>query len=155
MVAVLTPYRETIFFPGGNPAIGADVLVTLDGSNVLPSLFSDAAATLPIGNVITADGTGTIQFYAAPGCYLGVLAGTSARVPVQVGHPDPVFSNLYVHTEPAPAAVWTIDHWLGVEPAVDILLSGDAVEADITHPTVNRTVITLSQPLAGVAQLRR
>lgn len=155
MVAKLTPYQEMIFFPGGNPAAFAQIRVVLEGSNVPPKLFSDAAATLPLSIPLTANGMGTIMFYAAPGCYLGVLSGTRTRIPVQAAHPDPVFPDVYVHTQAAPALAWTIDHYMGIEPATNILFAGEAVEAHVTNPSTDQTVITFSEPVTGVAQLRR
>lgn len=155
MVAKLTPYQEMIFFPGGNPAAFAQIRVVLEGSNVPPKLFADAAATLPLSIPLTANGMGTITFYAAPGCYLGVLSGTRTRIPVMAGHPDRVFPDVYVHTQTAPALTWTIDHYLGIEPATNILFAGEAVEAQVDNPSNDQTLITFSEPTTGVAQLRR
>lgn len=155
MVSALTPYRQMVFFPGGNPAAFAQIGIVLEGSNVAPQVFADAAATTPLPLPLTADGMGTIAFYAAPGCYLAALSGTRTRVGVDPVHTSPVFPDVYVHTQAAPALVWTIDHHMGIEPATTILLGAEQVEARIDHPDSDQTVITFSQPAAGVAQLRR
>lgn len=155
MVAALTQYRQMVFFPGGNPAAFASIAVVLEGSNVPPSVFADVAATLPLSLPLTADSMGTIAFCAAPGCYLAVLSGTRTRIGVDPANTDPVFPDVYVHTQAAPALTWTIDHHLGIEPAVSIILGIENVEAHIDHPDNSQTVLTFSQPVAGVAQLRR
>jgi hypothetical protein len=155
MVSALTPYRQMVFFPGGNPAAFAQIGLVLEGSNVPPQVFADAGATSALSLPLTADGNGTIAFYAAPGCYLAVLSGTRTRVGVEPSHPDPVFPDVYVHNQGAAALVWTIDHHMGIPPATTILLGIEQVEARIDHPDSDQTVITFSQPVAGVAQLRR
>src|SRR5690242_21828520 len=98
MVAKLTPYQEMIFFPGGNRAAFASIRVVLEGSNVPPKLFSDAAATVTLPIPLTANGMGTITYYAAPGCYLGVLCGTRPRIPVLAGHSYRLYPDVYDHT---------------------------------------------------------
>lgn len=156
MVASLTPYRVMIFFPGGNPAAFAAINVVLEGSNVPPQVFADAAATLPLTLPLTADGMGTITFYAAPGCYLGVLSGTRTRIPVLSTHPSPVFPDVYVHTQGAPALSWTIDHHFGTPPSVDVVIAGGAAEiGEVTHVSNNQLTITFGSPTAGTAYLRR
>jgi hypothetical protein len=155
MVAALTQYQQMIFFPGGNLAAFTPIGLVLEGSNVPPAVFSDAAATVPLAIPLMSDGMGTISFYAAPGCYLAVLSGTRTRVAVAPGWPDPVFPDLYIHTQAAPALTWTIDHHLGVEPTVNIIIGTENVETHIDHPDTQQTVLTFSQPVAGVAQLRR
>ena len=98
---------------------------------------------------------GTVAFYAAPGCYLGVLSGVRTRIPVNPTHLSPVFPDVYVHDQAAPALTWTVDHHMGIEPAVNIIIAGEAVEAHIDHPSADQTVITFSEPTSGIAQLRR
>jgi len=60
----------------------------------------------------------------------------------------------YVFTQSTPASTWTINHNLGHVPSVEVFDSGSQeIEADVTHPTVNRTVIVFSVPLSGFARL--
>lgn len=152
---MLVQYTAMLFFPGGGQAIGASIDVTLDGSNQAPLLFVDALGTIPEVNPLIGDGTGTITFYAAPSLYLAELAGTWTRIPVDALYPDPVFPNLYVHTQAVPAAVWTVNHHFGTRPAVDIIIGGEVFEADVTHPDGETTVITFGSPTTGTANLRR
>jgi hypothetical protein len=52
------------------------------------------------------------------------------------------------------ASVWTINHNLGYRPSVEVFsAAGEEVEPEITHPTVNQTVINCTPPLAGSARL--
>ena len=151
----LVLYSSMLFFPGGNPAIGASIDISLDASNQPPYLYLDAAGTLPAPNPMIADGTGTITFYAAPSFYLAEIAGTFSRIPVDPTHLNPVWPNLYVHTQAVASNVWTIDHFFGTNPDVTILGLTAQVETDVNHPSPTQTVITFSSPQTGVANLRK
>jgi hypothetical protein len=60
----------------------------------------------------------------------------------------------YVHTQSTPATTWTINHNLGFRPSVELLDSGSQeIDGDISHPTVNQTVVTLNPATAGLARL--
>lgn len=60
----------------------------------------------------------------------------------------------YVFTQPTSSAMWTINHNLGYKPSVDIYDSGSQqIQAEISHPSVNQTVILLTAPTAGFARL--
>jgi len=60
----------------------------------------------------------------------------------------------YVHTQSTPATTWTINHNLGFRPTVELLDSGSQeIDGEISHPTVNQTVVTLSPATAGLARL--
>jgi len=60
----------------------------------------------------------------------------------------------YVFTQSSPASTWTINHNLGHVPSVEVFDSGSQeVDADVTHPTVNQTVILFTVPLSGFARL--
>lgn len=152
---MLVPYSATIFFPGGNRAAGADVGVALDGSNQPPMIFTDNAGLFPAPNPMTADGVGFITFYAAPGYYLSMLAGTANRIPVDPGYGPPVWADLYIHTQSVPSSVWTVNHFFGTNPSVSVDLGTLQVEPQIDHPSPTQTVITFSSPQAGIANLRR
>jgi len=63
-------------------------------------------------------------------------------------------TSAYVHQQLTPAATWTINHGLGYRPSVELLDSGSQeIDAEIAHPTVNQTVITLNPATAGLARL--
>lgn len=60
----------------------------------------------------------------------------------------------YVYTQAVAASTWTINHNLGFVPSVEVFDSGSQeIEADVSHPTTNQTVILFSVPLAGFARL--
>jgi hypothetical protein len=60
----------------------------------------------------------------------------------------------YVHTQSTPATAWTINHNLGFRPSVELLDSGSQeIDADVSHPSVNQTVVTLKSAIAGLARL--
>lgn len=58
----------------------------------------------------------------------------------------------YEHLQPVAAVSWVIDHNLGRSPAgvtIQDLAGQDVMAEDISHPTVNRTIITFLGPQAG------
>ena len=60
----------------------------------------------------------------------------------------------YVYQQSTPATTWTINHGLGYRPSVELLDSGSQeIEGEVSHPTVNQTVISLSPATAGLARL--
>jgi len=60
----------------------------------------------------------------------------------------------YVFTQSSAATTWTINHNLGHVPSVELFDSGSQeVDADVSHPSVNQTVIVFSVPLSGFARL--
>lgn len=152
----LVLYSLMLFYPGGGgPAAGVDFDVTLCGSNVLSTLFTDAAGTTPQANPVTSDSMGMIAFYASPGMYRTDLAGSMFEIPIDESFTDPVFSDLWTHTQSSPASVWTIDHHFGTHPLVQVIASGVEVEAEVAHPSASQTTITFGVPVTGTAYLRR
>lgn len=60
----------------------------------------------------------------------------------------------YVFTQQTPASMWIINHNLGHVPSVEVFDSGSQeVDAEVSHPTQNQTVIVFSIPLSGFARL--
>lgn len=60
----------------------------------------------------------------------------------------------YVFTQSAPASTWTINHNLGYVPSVEVFDSGSQeVDAAVSHPNANQTVIVFSVPISGFARL--
>lgn len=60
----------------------------------------------------------------------------------------------FVFTQAVASSTWTINHNLGHVPTVEVFDSGSQeVDADVSHPNVNQTVIVFSVPLAGFARL--
>lgn len=61
----------------------------------------------------------------------------------------------YTHTQLGNSAVWTINHNLGLKPAVVSVQdsAGTEIIGDVTYPDLNTTVITFSTPEAGKVDL--
>jgi hypothetical protein len=54
----------------------------------------------------------------------------------------------------APSAFWTVVHSLGFRPDVQVFdSSGDQVEGDVDHVSVDELTITFSAAFSGVAEL--
>ncbi len=151
----LVLYSAILFYPGGGVASGASVEVQLRSSNQGPLMFSDMAGTSPLSSPLTADGTGMIQFYAAPGYYDAFLAGSVFPIDVDDSFTDPVWPDVWIHEQLSPAAVWTVDHHFGVVPAVDVVAGGVSEISAVAHPNASQTTITFGGPSTGTAYLRR
>jgi hypothetical protein len=60
----------------------------------------------------------------------------------------------YEFIQGSAATTWTINHNLGYKPIVDVYDTGSQqIEAAVTHPTINQTLIVLTAPAAGFARL--
>lgn len=60
----------------------------------------------------------------------------------------------YFHQQISASATWTINHNLGFRPSVEIFDTGSQeIEGDVSHPSVNQAIITLSPAIAGTARL--
>lgn len=60
----------------------------------------------------------------------------------------------FVHDQPSPSTVWTINHLLGYRPSVELFDAGSQeFDGDISHPTINQTIVTLTIATAGFARL--
>lgn len=58
----------------------------------------------------------------------------------------------FQHVQPAPALEWTVNHNLGVIPAVTVLSPGSIeIDAEVIHATENQTLIRFNSPQAGLA----
>lgn len=152
---MLVQYHLMLFFPGGNPAAGASIDVSIDGSNVAPLMFADAGATIPVSSPIIADGMGNVDFYAPPGLYVAELSGAFFRIPVAPGFGAPVVPDVWVHMQTVPSTVWTIDHYFQTKPSVSIDIGTAQVEAQVAHPSLVQTVLTFTSAQSGAAYLRR
>ena len=148
-------YSQYITYPDGSPAAGVPVAVWLLGGNQLVPVFSDKAGTAPVANPVTTDGDGLVSVYAAPGALTAELAGQLFHFVVDAAETDPAWPGTFIHTQAAPATVWTVQHHFGVEPTVQVVGSAAAVEAEVNHPSTGTTTITFGAPATGVAYLRR
>lgn len=60
----------------------------------------------------------------------------------------------YVHNQITPSTIWTINHNLGYKPSVELMDSGSQeIDGEVSHPTINQTIVTLQPATAGIARL--
>lgn len=105
--------------------------------------LTPASPTTPAHAVVEPD-VKTIYFPFEPGPG-GVTTGGA-------GGPGTA-SNAYVHHQNIAASIWTIDHPLGYEPGVCIIVDNEEVEADVDYPNNSVVVITFNTPQRGMARL--
>lgn len=152
----LVLYSQYLVFPNGLPAANYPVPVQLMGSNQPAVLFSDANGTTAGSNPVMTDGDGRVEFYAAPGCYHAHLAGEEFPVPIDESVTDPVWPDLVVHEQSVPSAVWSVSHWFGMPPTVDVVTAEGVTATQVDHdPDGLGTVITFGTAVTGTAYLRR
>lgn len=79
---------------------------------------------------------------------------TSTVTAITVGPQGPAGSGAYVHTQTTVSSTWTINHNMGFYPSVELLDTGSQeIDGEISHPSVNQTVVTLNPASAGFARL--
>lgn len=72
--------------------------------------------------------------------------------PGPAGPPGPAGAT-YIHTQSTASDTWTINHNLGVRPAVTLLTDGGAeFEAAVSHLDANTAVASMTIPLTGTAR---
>lgn len=103
------------------------------------------AATIVVGTVTT----------GAPGSAATVTnIGTSSAAILDFSIPKGDPNTSYTYTQSTPSTTWTINHNLGYRPSVEILDSGSQeIDGEVSHPTVNQTVVTLNPATSGLARL--
>ena len=152
---MLVLYSQFLQFPGGSPAANHPVPVYARASNQLAPLFTDQEGMTPASNPYTTDGDGHIVFYAAPGEYETLLAGSYMRIPLDESVTEPVWGAVVVHEESTPSSVWTVRHFFGIRPSVDVRTAQGETVAEVEHPDALTTVITFGTEATGTAYLRR
>lgn len=79
---------------------------------------------------------------------------TSVVTATTVGPQGPTGSGAYIHTQTTVSSTWTINHNMGFRPSVELLDSGSQeIDGEISHPSLNQTVVTLNPASAGLARL--
>lgn len=68
---------------------------------------------------------------------------------------NPVGHGVHVHTQVAPATVWTINHFFGWQTPHVILIDDLGIEfmSDIDYVNANTLTVTMAAPTAGTAYL--
>jgi len=58
-----------------------------------------------------------------------------------------------VFDQPTPSTVWTVDHALGYQPSVAVVVDGAEVVAAVERVSITRIVVTHSAPQSGSVYL--
>lgn len=73
---------------------------------------------------------------------------------VEQGPQGPAGSGAYIHTQSSSSTTWTINHNMGFRPSVELLDSGSQeIDGEISHPTINQTIVRLNPASTGIARL--
>jgi outer membrane lipoprotein-sorting protein len=96
--------------------------------------------------VVTENGSTTVVTVPVTSTVTALTAGPQ-------GAQGPVGAGLDFN-QTSSATTWTINHNLGYKPSVDVYDSGSQqIQAEVSHTSVNQTVILLTAPSAGFARL--
>jgi hypothetical protein len=96
---------------------------------------------------VTENGSSTVVTVPVTSTVTAVTVGPQ-------GPQGPAGSAAYEFVQASPATIWTINHNLGYRPSVEILDAGSQeIDAEVAHPSVNQTVVTLNPASAGLARL--
>lgn len=156
MAPPLAHYRELWWHPDGTLAVGDRVTIFHRLTATVVPLFSDVGGTIPVPNPAVIGPGGILDFYAEADDYWFYAPGFNARYVLELDPDvDVIWPVTYRHTQLVPATVWTITHNLQSEPAVQVVLSSEIVECEVTYPSQNTLDITFSVPQTGRAYLRR
>lgn len=121
-----------------NPGLGARLLGLPAGQLVRIPLDAGAQARPRL-----------IDLWDAP-----AAAAVTAEAPLVPTAPPEDYVPHYTFIAADPLLEWVIDHNLGHRPVVSVRdADGNEIGADIANPTLNRTVVTFSEPTAGSARL--
>lgn len=103
----------------------------------------------------TTDAFGTVVVYLPPGSYDWLVLGDRTPFDVLapgVSAPTPP----HIHSQPTPAATWTITHNRNSKPPVVVVLDGaedEPVFTGVTYPDLNTAVVEMPEALAGTAYI--
>jgi len=117
---------------------GANFQPSATGAFSLRSTYNSQ----PAGFAFLATDTGLLYFRE------GLAAGGwSTAIPFAA-------SAAYVHNQVLVSSTWTINHNLGYRPSVELFDAGSQeFDAEVSHPTVNQTVVSLTIATSGFARL--
>jgi hypothetical protein len=58
-----------------------------------------------------------------------------------------------VYVQHSPSTMWIIQHNLGYDPNVTVIINNEEADADVSYPSTSVTVIRFDQPQKGTARL--
>ena len=95
---------------------------------------------------VTEDGSSTVVTVPVTSTITAVTAGPQG--------PPGTSGAGYDFIQSSSSATWTINHNLGFKPGVDVYDSGSQqIQAEVSHTSVNQTVILLTVSTTGFARL--
>jgi hypothetical protein len=101
---------------------------------------------------ITVTGGPVLTISAQPQVEVEIVHAGVQGAPGPQGAPGQAAAS-YEHVQAVTSDVWTVNHNLGLRPAVTVLSPGGIeVEASVAHVSVNQTVITFVTPQTGSAR---
>jgi hypothetical protein len=125
---------------------GAVIVITTDSA---PSVAIEQSPSVFIEQL--SDGP---QGVPGPGVPSGGTASQSLVKKTSSDYDTEWKSLSFNFTQSSPSSTWTINHNLGYKPNVDVYDSGSQqVQAEVSHSSVNQTVILFTVPTAGFARL--
>jgi len=69
-------------------------------------------------------------------------------------NPHSQYARPFVYTQTTPSGQWTVNHNFGYRPTVQVFDSGSQkIDAEVSHPSVNTTILTLNPPTTGFTRL--
>jgi hypothetical protein len=96
--------------------------------------------------IVTENGSSTVVTVPVTSTVTAVTAGPQG--------PPGISGAGYDFIQSSSSATWTINHNLGFKPGVDVYDSGSQqIQAEVSHTSVNQTVILLTVSTAGFARL--
>lgn len=147
---------EQYWLPSGAILASRPVRVFPRFSNTLAALFADPGLTIPMGNPVSTDVAGMLEFYAAPGDYW-IFVNNMSFPETLVDSDEDFWPATSAHEFLVPADPWIIAHGMSCRPVVFILDAAglDELFAEIIYIDDDNLQIDFGVPTAGTAYLRR
>lgn len=87
-----------------------------------------------------------------PGGTVGHVVVKTGGGDYQTGWQAPPSGASFTHSQGSAAATWTVNHNLGVRPAVEVRTTGgQVVVADVLHASADQVLISFATAVAGTA----
>ena len=132
------------------------VVSTVSNTIIATDDNTNTIVTVPVVSTVLATDTNTLVVTESDNSAIVTVPVTSTVSVIAVGPQGPqgAVGAGYDFVQSSPSASWTINHNLGYKPGVDVYDSGSQqIQAEVSHTSVNQTVILLTASTAGFARL--